>query len=663
MAGQKAQNVQTGKRASARMPITEHPLFPALIALWFAALFGLGSLAVRPGLFEALILSFQLDVLVPAAAPPLGMTARILISLTMAIAGGCLGGFVARIISRPRTAIQPRKRNAFGRAEADSSHQFQTGPASRAGAITGNRRRSLTSEEDDTGPEYQRETASRPGGTPKILDVTEFDFGQPAQPLAAAAPLPEMDLPADKVSTVELNELPAASQSKDDGPHQHGPICAEPDAKPVQANMAADPGVSGGSDTRPMQIQARMRFENGTWRAENTPLTVFAEVQTLAPGALAPGALATVSIGSEPERDVKTASDSAEEAPTQRFVLPAASAAERIASAELNVLSHVELIERLAISLQSRRAFDAAAAQARAELDTRVEMSAPAPVPDWPVTLTLPEVAGSSDSAPLPRMPAALRALNFDDFAEDDDGDADEASAFAYIPARSIAMPPAAAAAPQSLVPETAQAFHGAADHESDEAEETEDASGDSAENDSAQYSSLLAVGRPPAAKMQQVKSSLMPGRELPERPDHDRALAQPAVVFPGLMPQRDIRPAEPGRFAAPAAVSANPTGGAGASSTGTGGTGTGGTGTSSTGGGSRLSALAPATPTPTQPAAALAAPGEGAALPRRFDAPASTHAPGKPASSVQLPHQNHEETETALRVALTTLQRMSGAA
>ena len=141
-----------------------------------------------------------------------------------------------------------------------------------------------------------------------------------------------MELPADKVSTVELNELPAASQSKDDGPHQHGPICAEPDAKPVQANMAADPGVSGGSDTRPMQIQARMRFENGTWRAENTPLTVFAEVQTLAPGALAPGALATVSIGSEPERDVKTASDSAEEAPTQRFVLPAASAAERIAS-------------------------------------------------------------------------------------------------------------------------------------------------------------------------------------------------------------------------------------------------------------------------------------------------------------------------------------------
>ena len=64
------------KSAKGKAPISRHPLFPAVVALWFGALFGLGSMAIRPGLIEDMVLAAGIDTLVPAAAPPLGMTAR-----------------------------------------------------------------------------------------------------------------------------------------------------------------------------------------------------------------------------------------------------------------------------------------------------------------------------------------------------------------------------------------------------------------------------------------------------------------------------------------------------------------------------------------------------------------------------------------------------------
>ncbi|HMO68666.1 MAG TPA: hypothetical protein PKE25_08410, partial [Novosphingobium sp.] len=84
----KAGSGKAGSGKGARpQPITRHPLFPVLVALWFAALFGLGSLAVRIGLVEALVLRLRLDLILPFAAPPLGMKARVLIAPAMATTG------------------------------------------------------------------------------------------------------------------------------------------------------------------------------------------------------------------------------------------------------------------------------------------------------------------------------------------------------------------------------------------------------------------------------------------------------------------------------------------------------------------------------------------------------------------------------------------------
>jgi hypothetical protein len=90
-------------------PITSHQLFPAVVALWFGALFGLGSLAVRPSLLEGLVLKSHLDLVIPAAAPPLGVTARILVALILAALGAMIGIALARRIARPKP--EERKRS------------------------------------------------------------------------------------------------------------------------------------------------------------------------------------------------------------------------------------------------------------------------------------------------------------------------------------------------------------------------------------------------------------------------------------------------------------------------------------------------------------------------------------------------------------------------
>ncbi len=96
-------------------PITAHRLFPALVALWFAALLGLGSFVVPASLIERASSAVGLAALVPAAAPPLGLTARMLIAGTMTLVGVVVGlGLAARL--RPRPVEVVRRRGAVPRS-------------------------------------------------------------------------------------------------------------------------------------------------------------------------------------------------------------------------------------------------------------------------------------------------------------------------------------------------------------------------------------------------------------------------------------------------------------------------------------------------------------------------------------------------------------------
>lgn len=84
------------KRKAAQAPISAHPAFPMIVALWFAALLGLGSLVLPVAMYERASAASGLSSLVDAAQPPLGVTARILVAL---VAGG-LGVFAGLAIAR-----------------------------------------------------------------------------------------------------------------------------------------------------------------------------------------------------------------------------------------------------------------------------------------------------------------------------------------------------------------------------------------------------------------------------------------------------------------------------------------------------------------------------------------------------------------------------------
>jgi hypothetical protein len=188
------------KRKPARgKPITSHQLFPAVVALWFGALFGLGSLAVRPSLLERLVLASQIDLVVPAAAPPLGVTARVMVALSLTALGAIMGFVIARRIARAKPVetgrertegepvggevpLHPRQGRAKGASPQDLADAGSE-PVAESAPIT--RRRALAI--DPEGAAFMPlDLAPLPGGPPQIFDISKLrlDEDEPAHEAA-----------------------------------------------------------------------------------------------------------------------------------------------------------------------------------------------------------------------------------------------------------------------------------------------------------------------------------------------------------------------------------------------------------------------------------------------------------------------------------------------
>jgi hypothetical protein len=81
-------------------PLSSHPAFRIVVALWFAALLGFGTWVMPAAVFERAVAATGLAEYVAAAAPPLGETARLTISTVAALLGLLLGLLVARRAAR-----------------------------------------------------------------------------------------------------------------------------------------------------------------------------------------------------------------------------------------------------------------------------------------------------------------------------------------------------------------------------------------------------------------------------------------------------------------------------------------------------------------------------------------------------------------------------------
>ena len=485
--------------------IVAHPWFPKLIGLWFAALFGLCSLALAPELLERIVTTLGIDRIVPAAAPPLGQTARLLLALGMAGVGEIAGLLIgARLAAKPDPRPVRQRGIKPATAEAD--------PAEDAPNLRGRDRhpdapaRKPLSATNDLGDDMGNEL----GGIDNALRRRALANETEREPRSfiEAAPLPggewrstmelpsEAESPGESTEAFDLAAFDAPSEAKE---------CELPPT-PFVASFLAPPEPAVEAAAAPVSV----------------PPPVF-EAALLA---VAPGPCAG------------------------------------IATASLEDLGVVQLSERLALALQARRERRLQApVTGLPETGLPVALKAIAPfvvpaLPDLPRTQL--GAIGEDACAPVAEFPAfvplvfaaaAPLALS----TEDDCDDHDDIPALA----RSLALPrltgkPAAASAqvPEPVAPELERGLEilarrahrpvvesTAPTAEADPSEAwrdgvldaTGDAPGDDIESEDLShetleqgYSSLLAMGssfqRPEAVRI--------------EEPHSDEI--EPVVIFPG---------------------------------------------------------------------------------------------------------------------------------
>jgi hypothetical protein len=253
-----------GKTKRDTATVTGHPLFPAIVALWFAALFGLGSLAIRPALIEGLVLQSQLDTVLPAAAPPLGLTARILIALAMAAVGGVLGALLGKRIGQPSVEPGVRKRAAMGSApkhdewEVRARDAHADAPARRPilaheeigegispsetpnGTLPG-RRRALTAEEPSGSFDVPL-LAPLPGSASEVIDHSQSMPFEPAvhAPFEPAVGRDDSFAPLDLEAFAEPASDPIPTEIEANQPHQ---VFGEPAASMPMTEADTVPSI------------------------------------------------------------------------------------------------------------------------------------------------------------------------------------------------------------------------------------------------------------------------------------------------------------------------------------------------------------------------------------------------------------------------------------
>ena len=234
--------------------IVAHPWFPKMIGLWFAALFGLCSLALAPELLERIVTTLGIDRIIPAAAPPLGQTARLLLAMGMAGVGEIVGLLIGARLAAPKRQEPARRRGLKSAAAAVESSEeapqlrdrdrHPDAPARKplsavsdlredrgenlGGIDNALRRRALASEAEHE-PRPFIEVAPLPGDEWQPVAADRSEVQAVVEPQAAFEEAPEEAIVAEQPEPVEAFDLGQFDAPSED----------EPDAQP--ARFAASP--------------------------------------------------------------------------------------------------------------------------------------------------------------------------------------------------------------------------------------------------------------------------------------------------------------------------------------------------------------------------------------------------------------------------------------
>ncbi len=121
---------KNNKKSAKQASISKHPVFPAVVASWFAALLGFGSLVLPIALIEKLVSGLGISSVISAAAPPLGFTARIAIAAVAATIGAIAGLLIARKVVNSQNEQQARDFVASDAADDDDTDDAAMRPIS-----------------------------------------------------------------------------------------------------------------------------------------------------------------------------------------------------------------------------------------------------------------------------------------------------------------------------------------------------------------------------------------------------------------------------------------------------------------------------------------------------------------------------------------------------
>lgn len=525
-------------QSGTRPPVSAHPAFPAIVALWFAALLGIGSMMLPTILLERVVETIGLPSIFEATTPPLGFGAKALIALAAAVIGAICGLVIARkVVAANAAPAKPRKRGANARRavdvpakrpivateelgeeglgpvaedvgmddydDEDEDDEFEQGPPL-AAPIPG-RRRPL-SVTDDSGPSDFLVSVPLPG------DPDPYRDAAPEAVAAEDAPRPfdlPLAMPAEDAVIIDA----AADTGADVEPHDpdvlHLAAAEEESVMPEHA-FSRSP-----LDLRPAD-EAAPAFAAPVNEAEQPARQIFGAPQQPVPAPIAPFAapegnarsLAELSMADLIARFGR-ALEAERQAPVAATEAPATAPVAGLPAFEPPMIAEPETDDQpVAFTFQRAPAAAADAARPFAAPASEEEIaSAPA------------QMFAAAEEAPA-AVPQALRPLDLGEFDEDEQDDDPFADDFGLpfggaAAARSFGQPEA----------EAAPAFAAPFAAHSAEADEDEDANEDA-------YSSLLSM-----------KSPFGAGREFVRIEDEDDETAnadavQDAVVtFPGDQP------------------------------------------------------------------------------------------------------------------------------
>jgi hypothetical protein len=480
-----------GEEAAAKPPISLHPAFPAIVALWFAALLGVGTLVLPPVLLEKAVVAAGLPALIPAASPPLGFTARGLIAIVATIIGTGLGIAIAR---RVANAHGPKPLSRIAKLAEGSRRPISVREElGGEGVVNGqglpiSRRRALAISEDDRPSDFLYR-APLPGHDPDD-----------------EVPFRTCEMEAQEDEAFELNELAEEGDLM-------APTAAEDELEP---DFDEEPAMTDRQEFQPVSPFERPERTAREFQPvdERDVRKNLAGPRGLEPLPFSPPSLTRRA--PEPEPAFEPSVEPVD------IAVPATDEPEFRAdweTAPLDGLGLVQLVQRLGSTIERRREMQALATPAASEVTASLAAPTadlePAPAeeavlamaaffsPDPEPDADQPRAEAAEDAsredgaepAELPR-PGFLRQFDAE-FDEDDDGVPDFS-----LPLRSkgAKLPPLAAV----------------------EQDEQEDADG----ADEGGYSSLLGMSNPFAAPKGEFVRI--------EEPEPDEEAFEPAVVFPG---------------------------------------------------------------------------------------------------------------------------------